>query len=247
MTVLDHPAINQRYFFPRPSPLPGAFQVDCGDAVLSCYFHRPFPKAKTLVHFHGNGEIVADYIPGFVEAVAERTGLNCFLAEYRGYGASTGIPLMVTMLGDVKPIIEAIGLPPEELILFGRSVGSLYAVHGASLFGNIAGLVIESGIADSMERILMRVSPADLDCTMEELEAEVDAHLNHRRKLEGYTGPALVMHTRVDGIVDVSHGERLYQWAAGPKDLIIFEEGNHNSILGVNADAYFQALKRFAN
>ena len=43
---------------------------------------------------------------------------DLFLAEYRGYGQSTGTPLMRGMLDDVEQIFEAIGRPPEEIIVF---------------------------------------------------------------------------------------------------------------------------------
>lgn len=53
------------------------------------------------------------------------------------------------------------------------------------------------------------------------------------------------MHTRHDGLVDVSHGERLYTWVAQPKTLKIFETGNHNTILFANYQAYFQTIQEF--
>ena len=79
-SLLDHALISQRYFFPRQASLEGAFTVDCGAVRLACYHHRPHPGARTLVHFHGNGEVVADYLGGFLECI-EQLGLNCFLGR----------------------------------------------------------------------------------------------------------------------------------------------------------------------
>jgi esterase/lipase len=53
------------------------------------------------------------------------------------------------------------------------------------------------------------------------------------------------MHTRNDDLVSVSHAERLFAWANEPKELIIFERGDHNTILPVNQEAYFAAVKTF--
>ncbi|MCP4677339.1 MAG: hypothetical protein GY854_17860 [Deltaproteobacteria bacterium] len=36
-----------------------------GEDTLACRYHKPFADAKTVVHFHGNGETVADYVPFF--------------------------------------------------------------------------------------------------------------------------------------------------------------------------------------
>jgi len=40
---------------------------------------------------------------------------------------------MVSMLDDVEHIIKSIDVPMEEIVLFGRSVGSIYALYGANL------------------------------------------------------------------------------------------------------------------
>jgi hypothetical protein len=38
------------------------------------------------------------------------------------------------MLEDVRLIVEACKIPSEKIIFFGRSLGSLYALHEASLY-----------------------------------------------------------------------------------------------------------------
>jgi PhoPQ-activated pathogenicity-related protein len=53
------------------------------------------------------------------------------------------------------------------------------------------------------------------------------------------------MHTQHDGLVDVSHGQRLYDWVPGRKELKIFPHGNHNDIMYVNAREYFKLLAGF--
>jgi pimeloyl-ACP methyl ester carboxylesterase len=244
-SILDHPIISERYFFPRREALRGAFIVKSGDVELACYHHSPHRDARTVIYFHGNGEVVADCVELFAEPF-ERLGLNIFFAEYRGYGMSSGMPALVAMLADVPKMIRALDLPPEEMFLFGRSVGSIYALHALGHFPNVAGLVIESGVADPLERILIRVELEELGVTRKELEAEVRARLNHRELLESFKRPALFMHTRHDGMIDVSHAERMHGWASGPKKLVIFERGDHNSIFFANNAAYMRELGEFA-
>jgi alpha-beta hydrolase superfamily lysophospholipase len=243
-SILDHPLISYRYFFPRPCRFRDPFMVDCSDAVLGCSYHLHDPAAMTVIHFHGNGETVEDYLGDFVERF-DRMGVNLLLAEYRGYGMSGGEPSMVRMLDDVERIVRAIRVPPERIVLFGRSLGSLYAIHGVKCFPQAAGLIIESGIADPLERLLLRVAPEELGVTLEELGREVARMFNNREKLAGYRGTTLVMHARNDDLVDVSHGERLYAWAGGGKELKIFERGDHNTILQVNTRAYFDSVAGF--
>jgi pimeloyl-ACP methyl ester carboxylesterase len=244
IALLDHPLIGRRYFFPRRASVPEPFWVDAGDARLACALHRvPDPEALTVVFFHGNGEVVADWLDDLPAAIAA-LGANLLLAEYRGYGDSTGEPRLGRMLDDVEAVVRAAG-PPERTVLFGRSVGSIFAIEGAARFPRVAGLVLESGIADVLERLLLRVDPAELDASPEDLAAAVAARLDHRRKLAAYRGPALVMHALFDDLVPVTHGERLAEWAGGPVTLQLFDRGHHNSVLAENEAVYFTVLRDF--
>lgn len=243
-SLLDHPLISQRYFFPRSGELSDPFWVEAGDVRLACHYHEIDPAARTLVHFHGNGEIVDDYLGDFVGLIA-RMGCNCMLAEFRGYGRSQGSPELGRMLGDVEAIVRSLRQPESQLVFFGRSVGSIFAIEAAARFPQAAGLVLESGVADVLERLLLRIDPAELGASREELARAVAVRLDHRQKLSRYPGPVLVMHTRHDGLVDASHGERLHRWAQGPKRLQVFEQGNHNDIMYVNAREYFGLLAEF--
>ncbi len=242
--ILDHPLISERYFFPRDGYFKNPFWVNCSDAQLACSYHEIDPVAKTVVHFHGNGEIVDDWQGDFVTLI-QQMGCNCFLAELRGYGQSTGQPQLGKMVADVVPTIEALQRPASELIFFGRSVGSIFAIEAAAKFPQAAGLILESGVADVLERLLLRVSAAELGVSVDEFAVEVDSRLNHQLKMMRYSGPTLVLHTQNDGLVDVSHGQRLYDWAAGEKRLKIFPQGNHNDIMYVNAREYFGLVAEF--
>jgi pimeloyl-ACP methyl ester carboxylesterase len=242
--LLDHPVISERYFFPRAAPIPRPYLVECDGATLACSYHEASPGDYTIVHFHGNGEVVADYLHGFPERIG-RMSCNCFLAEFRGYGGSTGRPQLGRMLADVEPTIAAIKQPIDKLILFGRSVGSLFAVKAAELFPEVAGLILESAIADPLERLLLRVRPEELAASPVDLADAVCRAMNTRQSMLRFTGPTLILHTRHDGLVDVSHAERLAEWCGGPVRLVIFTHGNHNDIMAVNGQRYFALINEF--
>lgn len=243
-SLLDHPLLSQRYFYPWPSRFEKPFFIEGDGFRLGCRYRRISDERPTIVHFHGNGETVADYAGDFEERIAA-LGANLLLADYRGYGMSSGAPALAAMLADVELIVRASGADPERVIFFGRSLGSLYAVHGAGLFPHAAGLILESGIADPLERILLRVTPWEIGTDHAGLRAAVDRELNQSGKLAPFRGRTLVMHTRNDDLVPVSHAERLFGWANEPKELIIFERGDHNTILPANEEAYFAAVEQF--
>lgn len=245
--ILNHRLIRERYFFPRRVPLKGATCVECAGARLACYYLASPHQTKTLVHFHGNGEVVADYVSDYAQSLAA-LGVNVFLAEYRGYGGSTGEPALGRMLDDIEPIFEAIGCAQEQVIVYGRSVGSIYAIEMAARYPKIAGLVLESGISDILERLLLRVRPTELGVDLATLNAAVSERLDHTRKLGNYQGPLLVMHAADDDLVDPSHAHK--NWAAAgcsadQKALHLFQHGGHNGLMSKNWPEYLDILGQF--
>ena len=249
--LLDHPRITERLFFPRKQPLAHPFRVPCPGAELACHHQVAGPpgghsgKRRTFIHFHGNGEVVADYVPDHADAMVE-LGVDVFFAEYRGYGGSTGKPGLSSIPDDVDAIVAALGQPALQLIVYGRSLGSLYAVELAHRHPGVAGLIIESGIADVLERLLVRVRPDELGVTRDELAATVSKHFDQQRKIAGYGGRLLIMHAKDDEILDVSHARRNHAWSASPqKQLVLFERGGHNALLSTNWPQYLDTLRRF--
>ena len=181
-SILDHPAISGHYLFPQPRYVDDPFMVEVTGAELACYRKVIDPGKFTMVHFHGNGEAVADYVPDMAEVFAD-LGLNSLFVEYREYGGSTGQARLVAMLGDGEAAIKAAGLAPEKVIAFGRSIGSLYAIELVHRQPAMAGLILESGIADASERFLTYADLTAAGVTESDVVAEVERHFNHKKKL----------------------------------------------------------------
>jgi pimeloyl-ACP methyl ester carboxylesterase len=197
-----------------------------------------------MIHFHGNGEIAADYVPES-RGLFEELGVNVLFAEYRGYGASSGTPQFAAMLDDGLVLAEAVGVPPERLVVFGRSVGSIYAIELAARLP-VAGLVLESGIADVLQMVRMRVTPQELGVEGATLRDEATRLFDHRAKLGGYRGRLLVLHAQHDHLVPLDQGERNHGWCgAAEKRLVVLPRGDHNTIMGANFKGYWGELRGF--
>lgn len=245
MRLIDHPVLSARTFFPRATAVADPFLVRAnGGVTLACWRSAPHPDAPTVLHFHGNGEVVADHVPGF-SGLLLGLGVNVIFAEYRGYGGSTGRPSLGALLDDAEAVLRASRVAPERVIAYGRSLGSYAAIELASRHP-LAGLVVESGIADAMERILIRATPEELGVSPAALEADVQQHLDHERKLARYRGPILVLHAVRDELVDASHAVRVASWAGSEdRELVLLPRGGHNDVLGQNQQAYLKALAAF--
>ena len=243
--LLDHDLITERYFFPQREGLPDAFGVETGGGRLACWRSAPPSNRPVLLHFHGNGELVHHWNTEFANW-AVSLGFDVFLAEYRGYGDSEGIPRLASMLDDVSAIVEATGVSPGRIMAFGRSIGSLYAVEMVHRYPGTMGLVLESGIANLMERILVRVTPEELNSSQAMLEAALDSKFNQERKLRRYTNPCLFLHAEQDNLVVIGHAEsNLKAAATEDKELVRFSRGDHNSIFAMNQQVYLSKLAGF--
>lgn len=244
-SIFDHELIGARYFFPRAERAPSELTtnvISASGETLRCVSSVFDEDALTVLHFHGNGEVCADYVPEWVELM-HGLGVNVFLAEYRGYGGSEGEPCLSAMLDDVELLAQATGVAPERLIVFGRSVGSIYALELASRSPQIAGLIIESGIANVLERVLLRVSPQELGVTSAALEQEAARRFDHGAKLGTYQGPLLLLHARWDHLVDVEHARQNARWSKSAEKLLVeLPHGDHNSIFGTNRAEYIRQL-----
>ena len=89
----DSEEFNERLFFPRPdvSACPAGavdLRVPVSGATLHLRLHPSADARCTVLLFHGNGEVVADY-DDYARSYA-RAGATLAVVDFRGYGASTG-------------------------------------------------------------------------------------------------------------------------------------------------------------
>ncbi|MCF8111615.1 MAG: alpha/beta hydrolase [Desulfobacteraceae bacterium] len=253
-SILDRPEILSILFHPRPAPPAGApegaedIDVQTPDREnISCRFYKTMPESPHILFFHGNGEIAADYDP--LGPVYNDYGLNLIVADYRGYGKSTGSPTVETMLSDAHPVLDEILKQKEHegrtgsLWIMGRSLGSAPALEIAHKRpGDISGLIIESGFASAASLIArLGMDPASIG---------IDESLvfSNAEKIKHYTGPLLVMHAEHDHIIPLDHGKTLYHACPSTlKDMEIVSGADHNTIMLVAGHGYFRRIRDFIN
>ena len=243
--LLNAPEVSRIAFWPRGRSIAEPCRVACDGAELHCYYHEYSSDAGTVVFFHGNGEVVADYAET-LPRIFERVGCNTFLVEYRGYGGSSGDPGLGHLLADCEPILARIPGPRERLIFFGRSLGCLQAVHAAWLVPNALGLILESGLDDLFEFILTRFesdlgnpfSPEQCDS----LEREILACCNIQSHIERFRGNSVVAYSALDFFNRQAASKQLYSWLRGPKRLLSSHTADHNSLLRENISVYCRCI-----
>jgi len=252
--VLDS-IISDHCFRPQKILHPDYIRIVTSDGnSLFGFYHKNNDDNRTVVFFHGNGEVVEHYVGrgSVADQFGTFTGANMFVVEYRGYGHSTGKPQIAKMLQDIPAIYQTLThglkIPESSLFLYGRSIGSLYALHFAATYPNIAGLIIEAGFSEmvSWTKNIQKRAPEKIsDEDLNRAKIECEKHFNHKQKIESYNGPLLILHAVDDHLVPFSHAEQLFAWSTSPnKKLAKFEFGKH-SLSSWNHQLYWEYLKEF--
>lgn len=253
--LFDSDAFNRRIFFPRRdvSVCKGAEDVfvdvdaiagsslssaEAEPARLHLRLHPEASARARLLLFHGNGEVVSDYDDA--AAVYANAGAALAVVDFRGYGQSSGIPALRSMVDDVKAVVDVVvrrsALP---VIVMGRSLGSLCA---AEVCGGddprVSAIVIESGIAKLSGLIERRGLPVPKILS--------GSRFDPLPKVARGRRPLLVLHGEEDTIIDVDEGQALYDASTSQQKTLARLPGRgHNDISF--APAYWSALKAFVD
>jgi len=207
-------------------------------------FYQANPQAPTLIYFHGNGEVAADY--EFIAPQYAGINLNILVMDYRGYGTSGGKPTVKNLIGDAVPAYEGVreflsaeGYTGPSFVT-GRSLGSVPAIELAAArpeaFG---GLIIESGFG-SMSRLLSYLGLGG------DLATKIDPDFPNLKRIRDVKLPTLVLHGERDSLIPRAEGESLYRESpAEDKSLVIIRGADHNDIMVRDTATYFNALKDF--
>lgn len=200
---------------------------------ISALYLPQTQAAYTLLYIHGNAEDL-----GGVRHVLDRLhrwGFNVFAYDYRGYGTSDGTPSEQRAYEDAEAaytyLTQQLNIPPQRIILYGRSLGGGSATHLATRH-RVGGLILE-GTFTSAFRV---ISPLPL------LPFDKFPNLD---RLPDVQCPVLIMHGEADSVIPIQHGRALYAAARQPKMSLWVAGADHNDFTFVAGDRLRQTLLEF--
>ncbi len=197
------------------------------------------PRCGTVAFFHGNAGNIANRAP--IARDLSGRGLDVLLIDYRGYGRSEGKPSEDGLYRDgaaaYAHLRDRRGVPPEELVLIGNSLGAAVALAVAES-SPAAGVVITAGFRSlpSLARALYPWLPGRI------LEWNNNRFDNESR-IARVAMPILVGWGGQDEIVPREHGRALYAAAREPKRWHESPRASHNDLWGDGE--FWAALDRF--
>lgn len=212
--------------------------LDTSDGVRVHSWFVPGPSSRTVLYFHGNAGNISHRLHTIRQF--HDLGLAVLIVDYRGYGQSGGKPSEHGLHLDANAawqyLVGKRGLAPDDIVLFGRSLGGSVAAWLAAQESPGA-LIVDSSFT-SVPDIGQDVYPW--------LPVRLLARIQHSTKAHMIkaSAPVLVVHSRDDEIIPFHHGEALFAAANEPKTFLELR-GGHNDAHFTSEDVYLSGLRRF--
>jgi fermentation-respiration switch protein FrsA (DUF1100 family) len=199
----------------------------------------PAPQAQGVVLFlHGNAGNLSQRLDSI--AMFHRLGYAVLIFDYRGYGRSSGKPSEAGLHLDAETawayLTEVRGIAPDDIVLFGESLGGALAAHLAAR--QRPGALVLASAFTSVPDLAADLYPW--------LPARWLARLRYdtRAALARVDCPVLVAHSPDDEIIPYHHGQELYAAASEPK-MFLALAGGHNDGFIFMRDDWVKALAGF--
>ncbi|CAI5512435.1 unnamed protein product [Closterium sp. Naga37s-1] len=204
-----------------------------GQRIAAMFVRNPRARL-TVLYSHGNAADLGQVHDLYVE-LSNMLRVNLLGYDYTGYGASSGKPTEFNTYADIEAAFTYLTaqhrIRPEDIILYGQSVGSGPTVDLASRTPRLRGVVLHSPIMSGL-RVLYEVKTSFF--------LDIFTNIDKLPKVEC---PVFVMHGTADDVVDVSHGRGLAAVCKRPFEALFIEGARHCDLEFF--PEYLKQLRRF--
>jgi uncharacterized protein len=213
------------------------FETEDGITISGWYIPAKNEKG-VLLFCHGNAGNISHRLDSI--KIFHNLSLSVLIFDYRGYGKSNGKPSEKGTYLDAEAawnyLVNVKQKPPEEIILFGRSLGGAVAAEIA-LMKNPAGLIIESSFT-SVPELGSKLYPW--------LPVKLISKFSYStiHKVGFIKCHKLIIHSPDDEMISFEHGKSLFENASPPKEFLIIR-GGHNEGFLTSGNIYGEGLKKF--
>lgn len=185
----------------------------------------PHPNAKyTILFCHGNAGNIGQRMDKI--DLLHQIGTNIFIIDYRGFGRSQGRPSEDGIYIDAQAaygyLVNIRHIKPENIILYGESLGGAVAVDLASKV-KVMALIVEGTFSRGRD-MAKRMYPF--------LPSILFSHkFDSLKKIKEVKVPKLFIHSKDDEIVPLNLAKRLFNAACEPKYFVEMDGGHNEGFL----------------
>ncbi len=194
-----------------------------GLTLTGWYAPPTAPQTGVVVYFQGNAGTLADRAPKVWPFLTE--GYGVLLAGYRGYGGNPGSPTEAGLIADGRAAVDYVlgqGVPRDQIVLFGESLGSGVAVPLAAADA-YAALILEAPFTSAAD-VGQRAYP------FLPVKLLIQDRFDSMAVIDRIQAPLLVVHGENDRITPIVFGRRLFAAAPEPKTGHFLPGAGHNNL-----------------
>jgi hypothetical protein len=137
-------------------------------------------------------------------------------------------------------LVEQREIDPQQLYVFGHSLGGAIALELATRQRQIPGLVVEGTFTSIRDMAVEEKGYGWLPVNW-----LLTQRFNSVKKVSSLQTPIFFIHGTDDRVVPAYMSERLYQAASGRKELWLVETARHNDVATVAGTAYEKRIWQF--
>lgn len=192
-----------------------------GERINGLFFENDHPDI--ILYFHGNAGDLSGW--QYVSSDFTSLGFNFMIIDYRGYGKSSGRITEKGLYLDGEAAFDFLrtkGFQPENIIVYGRSIGSGIAVHVAAN-RNCKGLILESPFS-SLSTLANEKLPLFFPSIYTRFR------FDNLAKIRNVGCPLIILHGTHDELIPDSHSRKLFSRFTGKKKMILVDRGSHNDL-----------------
>lgn len=210
------------------------------NVIINSWFVPADSSENVILFCHGNAGNISHRLESI--QIFNRLSLDVFIFDYRGFGKSEGSVdeegTYLDVLGAWEFLIEEKGYHPEQIFIFGRSLGSGVASWLARE-KRPGALILESSFT-SLPDLGAKIYPF--------LPVRLLSRYNYStlENLKNITCPKLFVHSKDDEIIPFSLGMKNYEGAPEPK-MFLEIQGSHNDGFMVTGSKYLEGIAKFIN
>lgn len=208
--------------------------------------HKILSSPKVMLYLYGNGRNKGSRGYLFRMTAFRQLGFSVLAFDYRGFGNSEGDwPSEQQLYADAEAawnyLTQERGIPPEQIVIYGESLGGAIATELATRHPEASGLIVQSSFTTMREAVreqaaITRGLP---------LQWMLTEQFNTLAKVPALNMPVLFIHGSNDDVLPLNMSQRLYAAASEPKQLFIIPDAGHHAIYKPNEASYFRGIQQF--